>query len=196
MADPLARPQVVVGLGNPGEEYASTRHNAGRMVAERLVERFGPGRVRSFPRVTCVDLSCLGRRLTAALPSTYMNESGRALQVLVQRLGVTADEILVVHDELDLPERSLRLKRGGGDGGHRGLRSITEQLASADYVRLRVGIGRPAESFVGTVADFVLEAVPLADRATLNSSVDRAVEATVLCVDVGYAAAMNTVNQR
>jgi PTH1 family peptidyl-tRNA hydrolase len=166
------------------------------MVVERVIRSVGPMVTHALPRVSYVDLSRSGQALTVASPTTYMNESGLAVAQLARRLGVAAAYLLVVHDELDLPIGTLRLKRGGGDGGHRGLRSITEHLGSADYARLRIGIGRPDETFVGTVADFVLEAVPLADRAALNSSVDRAVEVTMLCADVGYAAAMNLVNQR
>ena len=196
MLEPAIKPRIVVGLGNPGPRYESTRHNVGRMVTAALIQRVGSARVESHSLVEVAHTVVHGAPVLVAAPRTYMNESGRAVAFVARQAGVPPAEILVVHDELDLPFGSLRLKLGGGAGGHRGLSSVTDCLGSADYARLRIGIGRPEATFVGTVADFVLEAVPLADRPALESSVGRAVEATMLSVESGLAAAMNVVNQR
>ncbi|MEZ4224901.1 MAG: aminoacyl-tRNA hydrolase [Polyangiaceae bacterium] len=192
-----ARARLLLGLGNPGNRYANTRHNVGAWLVDALLDRFGvPDRRLEFPSACAWLIRVGGGALWLGKSTTYMNESGLAARVLCEHLSLQPTEVLVAHDELDLPLGALRLKRGGRDAGHRGLRSLTEQLGTDAYARLRIGIGRPGPTFVGTVADFVLEAVPLVEREALLGSVARAAEATRLCVDDGYAAAMNRVNQR
>jgi PTH1 family peptidyl-tRNA hydrolase len=187
---------LVAGLGNPGPRYAATRHNVGFMVVERLVDqqRGGPWREKFSGRLAAFRLPS-GDAL-ALLPWTFMNESGRSVRACAEFHGLGPADIVVVHDELDLAFGDIRLKQGGGDAGHRGLKSVSLELGSAEYARLRVGIGRPPADFVGDVADYVLDGFPLAERSNLDSTLDRAVEAILLLADRGISLAMNLVNQR
>lgn len=186
---------LVVGLGNPGPRYADTRHNVGAMVVERAVEgaRGGPWRDKFSARLAPFTLGATA--LVALLPQTFMNESGRSVQPCAAFYKLDPSAILVVHDELDLPFGELRLKQGGGDAGHRGLRSVTQQLGP-EYLRLRVGIGRPPPEFRGDVADFVLQAFAPQERAALDEVLARSVEAISLLASRGLPAAMNVINQR
>ncbi len=187
---------LVVGLGNPGPRYQGTRHNIGFSVVDRLVEQAGDGvwRLRFEGRLATMTVA--GERLLALEPHTFMNESGRSVRAALDHFGLGPESLLVVHDELDLPLGSLRLKLGGGEAGHRGLASISAQLGTSDYPRLRFGIGRPGPNFEGTIADFVLEGFPLADRPLLPEQVERAVWAVALFVREGRGAAMNVINRR
>lgn len=148
----MADPWLVVGLGNPGTRYAGNRHNVGAMVLDVLAARMGGSFVTSKARALVLDgrLGMLpggvpGPRVILARPTTYMNVSGPPVAMLAQFYGIEPEQVLVVHDELDIPPHQLRLKRGGGEGGHNGLRSITASLGTKDYARLRVGIGRPRD---------------------------------------------------
>jgi PTH1 family peptidyl-tRNA hydrolase len=186
---------LVVGLGNPGPRYAHTRHNAGFM----LIDAFASGRVAAFqPRFAgdYAELQLGAERLGLLKPGTFMNESGRSVRAASAFFQLTPEAILVVHDELDLAFGELRFKVGGGDGGHRGLRSISAELASPAYTRLRLGIGRPTPDFAGSVADFVLQAFALEERTELASVLGRASEAVELVVSDGLSRAMNRTNQR
>jgi PTH1 family peptidyl-tRNA hydrolase len=187
---------LLVGLGNPGPRYRATRHNLGFMVVERAVERAsgGPWRAQFAGRTAALRLGA--ERALALLPETFMNDSGRSVQACVAYYDVPAEQVLVAHDELDLPFGELRLKKGGGEAGHRGLVSVSRALGTSDYVRLRVGIGRPPPDFQGDTADFVLQAFPPSDRASLDQVLDRAVAAVTLFAERGLSAAMNVVNQR
>ncbi|MCA9597619.1 MAG: aminoacyl-tRNA hydrolase [Myxococcales bacterium] len=186
---------LVVGLGNPGPRYASTRHNIGFAVAEKLVE-LGGGAFRSRFHGRLADVMLDSRRVLVLQPETYMNESGRSVRATMDYFKLDSADLVVVHDELDLALGTLRLKQGGGDAGHRGLRSISQELGTSDYARLRFGIGRPEQNFGGTVADFVLEGFPLADRPQVQEHVERAAKALVLFVREGREAAMNVINRR
>jgi PTH1 family peptidyl-tRNA hydrolase len=186
---------LVVGLGNPGTKYAGTRHNIGFMVVERFVTACGgQWREKFNARLSQVELGT--ERLVVLEPQTYMNESGRSVQPAAAFFKVAPPSVLVVHDELDLPFGDIRLKEGGGDAGHRGLKSITAHLGTPGYVRLRVGIDRPPPDFRGSQADYVLQAFASAERAGLDDLIDRAVGAVRLVVERGVAAAMNVTNQR
>jgi len=164
-------PWLVVGLGNPGPQYAGNRHNAGAMVADQLAdslrERFG--RHKSGADVAEVRLPPAGGRpgprLVLAKPTSYMNLSGGPVAGLLRFFRIPVDRLLVVHDELDVPFGDLRLKRGGGEGGHNGLRSITGSIGTKDYCRLRIGIGRPPGR--QDPADFVLKDFSSAERKDL-----------------------------
>ncbi len=186
---------LVVGLGNPGPRYESTRHNVGVMVVERAVVRArgGPWRERFSGRVAplCLD----DAPLLALLPQTFMNESGRSVQPCAAFHRIEPGSVLLVHDELDLPLGQLRLKQGGGDAGHRGIRSISAHLGP-ETMRLRVGIGRPPPEFGGDVADFVLQAFAPQERAALDEVLERSVEAISLLASRGLPAAMNESHQR
>jgi peptidyl-tRNA hydrolase, PTH1 family len=186
---------LLVGLGNPGPRYRQTRHNAGFMVVDALA----CGRVAAFhERFQGAYAECeLGSKHVGLLkPATFMNESGHSVRAALASFALAPEALLVVHDELDLAFGELRLKQGGGDGGHRGLRSITAELATADYGRLRFGIGRPPVRFVGDVADFVLQAFALEERSELASALERASEAVKSVVTDGLSRAMNRTNQR
>ena len=186
---------LVAGLGNPGPRYAETRHNAGFLVVERLASRARGALFRDKFHGSFASVSLEGVTLGLLKPLTFMNDSGRSVQAAVQLHKVPHESVFVVHDELDLPFGDIRLKQGGGDGGHRGLRSITACIG-ADYVRLRFGIGRPPADFRGAPADFVLQGFSLAERADLNHLIDRAADALVLAATRGISVAMNATNQR
>ena len=184
----MSAPWLVVGLGNPEPRYARNRHNIGRMVIDLLVGRTGAtlSRHRTRARVAEVRLGLLpggapGPLAVLAEPTAFMNVSGGPVRALTQFYGLGAERLLVIHDDLDLPEHTLRLKRGGGEGGHNGLRSVSQALGTRDYARLRVGIGCPPGR--QDVADFVLTDLPPRSRAqwgvTLEQAAD-AVQAVVL----------------
>ena len=173
---PLDAPLLVVGLGNPGREYARSRHNVGAEVVELLASRHG-GRLRSTRDQALVDEVRLGgRRVTLAFPQTYMNDSGRSVRLLLRHAGIEElDQLVVVHDELDLPVGTLRLKRGGGLAGHNGLRSLRDHLHGTDFLRVRLGVGKPPTKERG--ADHVLRRMGKADREVLDVVVERAADA-------------------
>jgi PTH1 family peptidyl-tRNA hydrolase len=177
-------PFLVVGLGNPGREYAGHRHNVGFLVADLLAARVGAkfGRSkRAHAEVAEGRLGYGGPKLILAKPLTYMNLSGGAVSQLTQFFKVPVDNIVAVHDELDVPYGQVRVKRGGGEGGHNGLRSMSKSLGTKDYARVRFGIGRPPGR--QDPADFVLSDFGSAERKELDFLVDRAadvVEAVVL----------------
>jgi PTH1 family peptidyl-tRNA hydrolase len=177
-------PWLVVGLGNPGKEYAGNRHNVGFMVADLLASRVGAkfGRhKRAHAEVAEARLGFGGPKLILAKPLTYMNLSGAPVAALAQFFKVPVDNIVAVHDELDLPYGEVRAKRGGGEGGHNGLRSMSKSLSTKEYARVRFGIGRPPGR--QDAADYVLSDFGSAERKELEFLVDRAadvVEAVVL----------------
>ncbi|HZQ57313.1 MAG TPA: aminoacyl-tRNA hydrolase [Acidimicrobiales bacterium] len=186
---------LVVGLGNPGAEYAGTRHNAGADVVAVLAARHG-GRLRKSKEHSLTDEVRVGPvSLALAFPQTYMNDSGRAVSALVRRYGITDPaHVVVVHDELDLPLGRIQVKEGGGLAGHNGLKSIREHLHSADFLRVRIGIGKPPGRREG--ADHVLRRPSRAERDELDVSVQEAADAVELIATTGVAAAMNRYNQR
>lgn len=168
---------LVVGLGNPGERYEGTRHNIGATAVTRLAERHG-ARLRPDPKVraSLAEVRLDGRRVVLAVPMTYMNESGQAVGALVRRYGVGPDQLLVVHDELDLEPGRLKLKVGGGLAGHNGLRSVEAHLHHRDFLRLRLGVGKPPGG-PERGADWVLARVPAGRRRELEELADRAGDA-------------------
>jgi PTH1 family peptidyl-tRNA hydrolase len=183
---------LVVGLGNPGARYARTRHNAGFLVLDLLAERVG-GTFKAH-RSNCDVLECrlAGRPVVLARPRSFMNESGGPVVGAARFFKVPVEQITVVHDELDLPFGALRLKRGGGDGGHNGLRSMTAALGSKDYTRVRFGIGRPPGR--QDPADYVLREFGSAERKDLGYLIDRAADAVADLLGRGLEAAQNAYN--
>ena len=147
---------MVVGLGNPEPRYARTRHNAGQIVVERLAERLGAGKFKNRYAGRFVELSGPAGPLALLIPTTYMNLSGESVGPAAGSLKAAPGQVLIVHDELDLPFGVVRGKLGGGTAGHNGLRSITTGLGSGDYPRIRIGIGRPPAEFRGDQAAWVL----------------------------------------
>lgn len=186
---------LVVGLGNPGPRYHATRHNIGFRAVDRLVERHGAGGFRSRFEGEFTQLELQGERVVVLKPMTFMNRSGHSVRPALSFFKLTPSDLLVVHDELDLAPGELRLKQGGGEAGHNGLRSISEQLGTQDYARVRCGIGR-SPGGPGTVADYVLDAFPLADQPLVEQTVDGAVEAIVRVVKEGMSSAMNVTNRK
>jgi PTH1 family peptidyl-tRNA hydrolase len=191
---------LVVGLGNPGKKYAKNRHNIGFMVVERLASSHGlPDFKEKFSAVwTKGEASVGGRRFPIALlePQTFMNLSGDSVQPAAAFLKTEPANVIVVHDELDIPWKDVRLKIGGGHAGHNGLRSIIGRLGTPDFVRVRVGIGRPPPGFKGDVADYVLQNFDAMESAELGDVVDRACGAIERVLADGLTAAMNAVNTK
>jgi PTH1 family peptidyl-tRNA hydrolase len=191
---------LVVGLGNPGRKYAKNRHNVGFMVVERLRSSHGlPDLKEKFSAVWCKGEATIGggRHPIALLePQTYMNLSGDSVQPASAFLKVEPAQIIVVHDELDLAWKDIRLKVGGGHAGHNGLRSIIGRLGTPEFVRVRVGINRPPAGYAGDVADYVLENFDAMEAAELPDVVDRAAAAVEKVISLGISAAMNAVNTK
>ncbi|MCA9627150.1 MAG: aminoacyl-tRNA hydrolase [Myxococcales bacterium] len=187
---------LVAGLGNPGDRYALTRHNVGFMVVDALAARSATSPIwRSQFDGDLAQVELGSTRLLLLKPQTFMNQSGRSVQRAASHFKLDVEQLLLVHDELDLPLGRLRLKIGGGDAGHRGVRSTAAEVGSKEFGRLRVGIGRPPVIFEGTVADYVLQAFALPEREELPSVLDRAVQAVMLVAERGLAEAMNLTNQ-
>jgi|SRR5579885_6033 len=186
---------LVVGLGNPGAEFDHTRHNAGAdtvaLLASRHNERLRSGREHALVATARVgDL-----RMVLAYPQTYMNDSGRSVAALVRRFGVSEPgRVVIVHDEIDLPVGRLQVKEGGGLAGHNGLRSIRDHLHTADFLRIRIGVGRPPGRKQG--ADYVLRRPSKAETQELAVMVELAADAVEMILTEGVAAAMNKFNQR
>ena len=181
---------LVVGLGNPGPAYVGNRHNVGFLVADELADRVG-GRFRSHKAgADVLEGRLAGRRIVLAKPRSFMNLSGGPVAGLARFFKVTPESIVVIHDELDIPFDAVRLKLGGGDNGHNGLRSITKSLGSKDYHRIRVGIGRPPGRM--DPADFVLRDFSSVERKDLAFVIDKAADATEALLTKGLEAAQNT----
>ncbi len=185
---------LVVGLGNPGAEYVGTRHNMGVEVIEELAKRHAMKFSRSTRERAMVAEGRIGEaRVVLAFPQTFMNLSGESVRPLVARFGITdPSRIVVVHDELDLPVGRLKLKLGGGLAGNNGLKSIKAHLDSPDFVRLRVGIGRPPGTQAG--ADYVLRKPAKTERVELDVTVQLGADAVESILAVGLERAMNVVN--
>lgn len=186
-------PALVVGLGNPGPEYERTRHNVGFLVADVLAERIG-GRftVHKKSGADLLEARLDGRKILLAKPRTYMNLSGRPVAALARFFSVPPTEVIVVHDELDLPFGSIRLKRGGGEGGHNGLRSISNALSTKDYLRVRFGVGRPPGR--QDPADFVLKPFSAPERKEVPVLVEQTADAVELLLRVGLETAQNQLH--
>lgn len=186
---------LVVGLGNPGTEYEGSRHNVGAEVVDLLAERHGGTLKRTRERALVAEVRIAGKRVTLAFPQTFMNLSGESVAMLVRRHGITdPEQVVVVQDELDLPLARVKLKRGGGLAGHNGLRSIKAHLHTDAFLRVRIGVGKPASKEQG--AHHVLRRVSKGDRTELDVAVERAADAVEQILTDGVDAAMNQVNAR
>jgi len=186
--------KLIVGLGNPGPEYAATRHNIGFMVTATLAERNGIALKRKGHQGIYGVGRVAGAEATILLPQTYMNRSGTSVVSACQSLGVEPGDLIVVHDEIDLDFGALRIKVGGGHGGHNGLRSIAGALGETEYSRLRMGVGRPPAG--GDVSKYVLSSFNAAERAQLQEYVEKAADALEVLVQKGPQEAMNLYNNR
>ena len=186
-------PWLVVGLGNPGPEYAGHRHNVGFRIVERLARTVG-GSLRRHKRARAevLEARLAGRRVVLAQPTTFMNDSGSAVAALRDFYKVDVPSLVVVHDELDLPFGALRMKVGGGDNGHNGLRSIRRSLGTGEFHRLRFGVGRPPGRLDPAV--FVLRDFSPSERKELDVHIERAADALEALVTEGLAQAQNQFN--
>jgi PTH1 family peptidyl-tRNA hydrolase len=182
---------LVAGLGNPGREYAATRHNAGWMVVDELVRR-ASGSWRSKFSGQLSEIRLDESRLALVKPETYMNESGKSIAAAARFFKVPVDSVLVVHDDVDLDEGRLQARLGGGLAGHNGLRSIAQALGSQEFLRLRVGVGRPGRGDRRSVADYVL--APFAPEADVDGLVNRSADAVEAIVREGLDAAQQLFN--
>jgi PTH1 family peptidyl-tRNA hydrolase len=187
---------LVVGLGNPGSSYAITRHNVGRLVVELLAERAGASfKTHRRGRADVLETRLgdpPGVRTVLARPRSYMNESGGSVAALRDFFKIDIDHLALVHDELDIPFGTLRVKRGGGDNGHNGVRSVRAALGTGEFCRVRIGIGRPPGRLDPAV--FVLKPFSATERGELPLLVDRAADAVEALVVDGLAYAQNVYN--
>ncbi len=186
---------LIVGLGNPGKEYTRTRHNVGEDVVNVLAGRLGASFKAGRDKAKIAEVTLAGHRCVLAFPLTYMNESGQAVGAMTRRYGIDDPaQIIVVHDELDLAPAQVRVKVGGGLAGNNGLRSITQHLKTQDFVRVRIGIGKPPSKERG--ANHVLSKMSKAEREEMDVSIQLAADAVEMLVAQGPDAAMRTFNIR
>jgi PTH1 family peptidyl-tRNA hydrolase len=185
---------LVVGLGNPGADYARTRHNCGADTVGLLAERHGGGLRRDKARAVAGTITVGGRTLLLAVPQTYYNESGQAVGSLARRHDLPADRVVIVHDELDLPPGRIKVKLGGGLAGNNGLRSIKAHLGTDEFVRVRIGVGKPPGRQEG--ANHVLRRPGKREREELDIAIQEAADAVELLVADGVDAAMTRFNAR
>lgn len=189
------RDLLVVGLGNPGEEYRHTRHNVGADAISVLTERHH-ARLRPDEKVRAqtAELKIGGQQVVAAVPMTYMNESGNAISALLKRYEITSwDQLVIIHDELDFEVGQLKIKRGGGLAGHNGLKSVTQHTKTQDYIRIRIGVGKPPGGGRGGKS-WVLSRVRGTERQDLDIMIEHAADAVEWIVESGVDAAMQRCN--
>lgn len=186
--------KLIVGLGNPGVKYAATRHNIGFMVAERLAAASGIALKKKGHQGLYGVGKIAGCETLILLPQTFMNRSGVSVNSALKSLGAQPGDLVVVHDEIDLPFGQVRIKAGGGHGGHNGIRSICDAIGSRDFVRIRVGVGRPPGE--GDVSGYVLGPFGAAEKKCLDDVLDGSTEAIIALLVKGEQAAMNDFNNR
>jgi PTH1 family peptidyl-tRNA hydrolase len=186
-------PWLVVGLGNPDDEYAGTRHNAGAMVVARLAERAGAKLKRSRNRAQVAEIRDSDERVVLARPTSYVNESGGPVSLLARWYKTPVERIILVHDEIDLPAGRLQIRRGGGTAGHNGVKDIVKALGSPDFLRVRIGVGRPPGR--QDPADYVLEPVPKRQAEDFAVLLERAADAAMDLVHLPLERAQDRHNR-
>lgn len=193
---PAASATLIVGLRNPGAEYAGTRHNVAEEIVRALGDRWGASFRRAPKRISAetAELNRSGDRIILALPRTFMNEAGRPVGDLVAYYGLTASDLVAVHDDIDLPFAKLRFQRGRGSGGHRGVDSVADRLGGYDFCRLKVGVGRPPEHL--DPADYVLRRFTAEEREEMDVVVQEAADVLEAFVAEGFEAAVRVAGQR
>lgn len=188
---------LVVGLGNPGDKYASTRHNIGFIVAEELAKRldgkFASNKYRALVAQVRLGVGGQAPQLVIVKPQTYMNDSGNAVAPLARYFNCDPERIIAIHDELDIPFEAIRVKIGGGDNGHNGLKSLTGSLGTADYFRIRMGIGRP--STPQETADYVLDNFSRSEKSALPDLAARACDAIESLISRGLEVTQQNFNK-
>jgi len=188
------RQHLIVGLGNPGPVYASTRHNIGFMAVDRLLREYGLTACRSRVNADIAQGDIAGVPVLTAKPMAYMNRSGDPVSSIVRTHGIPCEDMVVIHDDIDLAYERLKIKEKGGDGGHNGLRSLIDALGTDDFVRVRMGVGRP-EGDIGVV-DYVLAEFDANQRTMLGPFLSRAIEAAAAVLCEGAKDAMNRFNRK
>jgi peptidyl-tRNA hydrolase, PTH1 family len=191
----MESPNLIVGLGNPGTRYDATRHNIGFAVADALRDRYGSFMTRwqdKFKGQFC-KVKISGEQTILLKPQTFMNLSGRSVQPAMSFFKLSINHLIIIHDDIDLGYGMVRLKSGGGTGGHNGLNSLKKELGSTDFHRIRIGVGRPVH---GDVSDFVLKSFTPDEQIELDSIIDRACKAIECIAEFGIVKAMNQFNQR
>jgi peptidyl-tRNA hydrolase, PTH1 family len=186
---------VVAGLGNPGDEYARSRHNAGFVTVDRIAKANGAKLSRRKFKGLMAEVTLAGRSAILVKPQTFYNLSGECIADLLGYFKITPSHLIVVHDELDIEAGRLRIKQGGGDAGNRGVRSIAEALGTTEFIRVRIGIGRTADPEEDD-KDYLLRSMNPTERHGLESSVERAAGAVEAIAELGLERAMNRYNQR
>ena len=185
---------IIVGLGNPGEKYERTRHNAGFMAVDELAGRLRIEIAQEKHHALLGRGTMESHDAVLVKPQTFMNESGRAVAAVLRDSYATPEQLVVLHDELDLPLGAVRIKTGGGHGGHNGLRSIIDRVGTAEFLRVRIGIGRPAAGM--DAAAFVLSPFSPEERSIAAESTQKAAEAALAILSQGAARAMNLFNKK
>lgn len=188
---------LVVGLGNPGDKYSATRHNIGFVVADELAIRYGgkftSSKYRALVSEVRLGMGSQAPKLVIVKPQTYMNDSGDAVSPLAKYFNTPADRIIAIHDELDIPFNAIRVKIGGGDNGHNGLKSLTQSLGTPEYFRIRVGIGRPTTQ--QDTADYVLSNFGKSERIQVTDLTMRASDAIESLIEKGLDVTQQNFNQ-
>ncbi len=186
---------LIVGLGNPGKEYENTRHNIGFRVLEEVAPRVGVGELKY--KLKCMALVADGKlkdhKLILAEPQTFMNLSGEAVDALLRWYKISADHLIVLYDDVDVDLGQIRVKLGGSSAGHHGIESIMNKIKTAEFIRVRVGIGR--SDLLGDVTDYVLEEIPLSQKSVLDKAILNAVDATLSIVTEGMETAKAKFNR-
>lgn len=185
-------PYIIVGLGNPGREYRDTRHNIGFMLIDKLAEKLGARSMRVQSKAIITTAQYEGRKIILAKPQTYMNLSGQSVQGLVRFYKIPQENLMVAHDDLDLPFCVLRLRPGGGSAGQKGIASIIQQLGTPEFARMRLGIDRPPGRM--EAAAYVLQAFTQKEAQEVAELLDKAADAALTWVTDGLDAAMNRFN--
>lgn len=189
---PSSKRILVVGLGNPGRGYTRHRHNLGFMVVDELARQENGLWTTNREKTSVCEVTVEGARLVLAKPQTYMNLSGKAVAPIVKRIGADPATMIVIHDDLDLAQGRVRIKIGGGDGGHKGVRSIADSLRFKDFARLRLGIGRPPAGV--PPEEFVLSGFPPEEQSTVDDLVHLGVQALRIIVSAGVDEAQNVLH--
>lgn len=186
--------KLIVGLGNPGDRYAETRHNVGFRVVEQLAERSGVSLKKKGHQALYGTGQLAGQAVTLLMPQTFMNLSGASVGSACRSLGVAPGDLIVIHDDIDLDFGVMKIKTGGGHGGQNGIRHIKEVLGTGDFVRIKVGIGRPVGD--KDVSAYVLSRFNAAERKNLDSVLSGVADAVETILDKGVAEAMNAFNNK
>lgn len=183
---------LIIGLANPGDRYKDTRHNAGSWFIETLLSAHNEQLKTENKFFASHTQITIGSAIRVAIPTTYINESGKAAQALMQFYKITAEQLLIAYDDLDLPAGTVRLKRGGGTGGHNGLKSLVHYLGTQDFNRLRIGIGHPG---VGRdVVNYVLSAPSVDDKISIMNGIDKAIKVLPLVIEGSFEKAMTQLH--